>query len=85
MGVVAVPVGRGLFKAGDFYRFGRLVDRLEELGAYYVSWSPKRQSLFAWFRESDVKKVSAWLDSEGIKYSVKPGVHNNFFIFEIRW
>lgn len=34
----------------DSYRFGRLVSDLVHAGAYSINYSPKRKTLFAWFR-----------------------------------
>ena len=84
-----MPVGRGVFKADDYYHFGKLVAKLEELGAYYIGYSPKKSTVFAWFRGGPDKgpagKAIAWLSENGYEYGATLGGNANFTMIAVRW
>ena len=84
-----MPVGKGVFKADDYYHFGKLVAKLEELGAYYIGYSPKKSAVFAWFRGGPENGQAAlaikWLGDNGYEYEVSLGGNANFTMIAIRW
>jgi len=82
-------IAKGFFKAGDYYHFGRLVAKLEELGAYLISYSPKKSTVFAWFRggpaDGPAEKAITWLKENGYDFKVALGENATWTMVAVRW
>ena len=84
-----MSIGKGVFKADDYYHFGKLVAELERLGAYLISYSPKKSTVFAWFRggpdEGQAALAIKWLGDNGYDYEILLGSNANFTMVAIKW
>jgi len=49
-------IGRGLWKIDDYVRFGKLLDRCEEMGAVNFIYTPRKNQLIAIFLRDEFEK-----------------------------
>lgn len=78
-----MPIGKGILKIDDYRRFGELVDKMEEFGAYEVAYYPHKSKVYAWFRGTDALKAEQWLKKKGYSWERKPGMNENFVVLAI--
>ena len=78
-------VGRGMFKADDYYHLGRLVDRLFDAGAVAVTMGYKKPRLYVVVPVKRAQSVEKVLLQEDLEFTRKPGLKGKVFIYVVRW
>ena len=49
-------IGKGIWKIDDYIRFGKLIDKCEELGAVNFIYTPRKNQLIAVFLRREFEK-----------------------------
>lgn len=81
-----MPIAGGLIKADDQYEFGKLCSKLEEFGAYLLTYSPGKGKLYAWFRPGEsLGKAEAYLKDHGYTFERRKGRNATFYFLAIDW
>ena len=78
-------VGKGMFKADDYYHLGKLVDRLFDAGAVAVTMGYKKNRIYAVVPVQRAKNVEDVLLQEDLEFTKKPGLKGKVFIYAVRW
>ena len=81
-----MPIAGELIKADDQYEFGKLCSKLEEFGAYLLTYSPGKGKLYAWFRPGEeLGRAIEYLDAHGYTYERIRARNATFYILAIDW
>jgi len=82
-------IGKGLLKIDDYYKFGKLIETLEEHGAYLITYSPKKNTILAWFKggpnSEQVKTIINYLKENKYEYSIVVGKNANWTMVRVGW
>lgn len=81
-----MPIKTGLFGFDDYIKFGELLDKLEEAGAYLMTYNPKKRVLYAWITYNDWNKaISNWLTENNYSHTIETvGRNSNFIMLTIQ-
>jgi len=78
-------IGKGIFKADDYYHLGRLVDRLFDAGAVAITMSYKKNRIYVVVPMQRTQDVENILLQEDYEFTKKPGLKGKVFIYAVRW